>query len=208
MASSMASKLTAQELSVIISMQNRLRQREGQLGQLRSARDDLASQLQGVGSVKDFLIGKVRDVEKLHKEGQDEIAKITRQVASDQEVIAFLDSRVQELERSLRKTEEKCAGAEEEYRRLRAQGSQKTQVLSDMLQFEKEQLAESEREWKAQKKVLVKEVKSCRAQIVALQAERDGYYEQNSKLKEALLGMNRGGGGGNSRLLGKIANQS
>ena len=190
MATSMASKLTAVELSVIISMQNKLRKRDNQFSHLRAEKDDLGARLQGVESVKDFLISKVSDVEKKHKEGQDEIAKIMRQVASDQEVIAFLDSRVQELERSLRNMEESRTKSNKELQRLRAQGGQKVQVLSDMLQFEREQLAESEQEWKAQKKVLVKEVKSCRSQIVALQAERDGYYEQNRKLKDALHGMN------------------
>lgn len=186
MASSMASKLTAAELSVIISMQTKLRLKEGELNQLRTEKDDYAARLSGVESVKDFLITKVRDAEKLHKDGQDELAKIARQVSSDQEVIAFLDGRVQELERNLKIAEDGKAEADEELGRLRNQGSQKVRVLSDMLQFEKEQLAESEREWKAQKKVLVKEVKSCRAQIVALQAERGGF--------------NRGGSGSPGRL--------
>uniref|UniRef100_A0A7S4I957 Uncharacterized protein n=1 Tax=Odontella aurita TaxID=265563 RepID=A0A7S4I957_9STRA len=196
MASSMASKLTAAELSVIISMQTKLRHKDGELTKLRAEKDDLAARLTGVESVKEFLVTKVKDSEKLHKDGRDELGKIARQVASDQEVIAFLDGKVQELERSLKVAENERAKAEEELSRLKNQGSQKVRVLSDMLQFEKEQLAESEREWKAQKKVLVKEVKSCRAQIVALQAERDGFYEQNGKLKDALLKFNGGGGGG------------
>lgn len=200
MASSMASKLTAAELAVIISMQTKLRHKDGELNQLRAEKDDVAAKLLGVESVKEFLITKVRDAEKMRKDGQDELAKIARQVASDQEVIAFLDGRVQELERTLKIAEDGKAEADGKLSQLRNQGSQKVRVLSDMLQFEKEQLAESEREWKTQKKVLVKEVKSCRAQIVALQAERDGFYEQNGKLKEALLKFNGGGSGSPGRL--------
>ena len=53
---------------------------------------------------------------------------------------------------------------------------------------------DQEKEWKSTKKVLVKEVKHCRAQIMALEAERDGYREENEKLKEALLSLGAGNG--------------
>jgi hypothetical protein len=45
---------------------------------------------------------------------------------------------------------------------------------------------------------LVKEVKQCRAQIVALQAQRDGCMEENEKLRNAVLSMNVTGGTNNN----------
>ena len=48
-------------------------------------------------------------------------------------------------------------------------------------------MSSAEKEWKATKKVLIKEVKQCRAQIISLEAERDGLREQNGKLRDALL---------------------
>jgi hypothetical protein len=48
------------------------------------------------------------------------------------------------------------------------------------------------KEWKSTKKVLVKEVKHCRAQIMTLEAERDGTREENQRLKEALLSLGVG----------------
>ena len=69
-------------------------------------------------------------------------------------------------------------------------------ATEDFGQFiESEKLREDEGDWKATKKVLVKEVKSCRAQILALQAERDGLKEQNEMLKRAIVST---GGGGKS----------
>ena len=50
-------------------------------------------------------------------------------------------------------------------------------------------MADHEKEWKSTKKVLVKEVKHRRAQILALEAEKDGFAEQNVKLKDALLSL-------------------
>jgi hypothetical protein len=46
---------------------------------------------------------------------------------------------------------------------------------------------ENERDWKATRKVLIKEVKSCRGHIMALQAEREGLQEQNERLKRAVM---------------------
>jgi hypothetical protein len=83
--------------------------------------------------------------------------------------------------------------------RVKEQSEKKASVMGDMLQFERERLAESEREYKATKKVLVKEVKMNRAQILALEAERDGFREQNEVLRRAVISSgssNIGGGPG------------
>merc|ERR1712161_159825 len=107
---------------------------------MRNEKEVFAAKLVGTEAVKQFLIGKVREVE------------------------------------------------------VKVSTSKKITMLSDMLKYEREKVREDEGEWKATKKVLVKEVKSCRAQILALQAERDGFKEQNDMLKRAIVST---GGGGN-----------
>jgi chromosome segregation ATPase len=129
----------------------------------------------------------VRDVEKTLSKSLEDEAKVAQQVASDQEVIAFLDSRVQELERNERKLLSELKATNEELVRTKNQNSKKTTVLGDMLQFERERSTENEKEFKATKKLLVKEVKHCRSQLTALQAERDGYREQNERLRKAVF---------------------
>ena len=64
-----------------------------------------------------------------------------------------------------------------------------------MLRFEREQMAVNEREWKAAKKLLVKEVKNCRVRIVRLEAEVEGYQQQNTQLKSGLMGLTNSSGG-------------
>ena len=118
---------------------------------------------------------------------KDDEVKVTQQIASDQEVIAFLDSRVQELERSSENLTQDRDAARKELESIQVTSSKKITMLNDILKYEREKLKDEETEWKATKKVLVKEVKSCRAQIVALQAERDGYKEQNEMLKRAIV---------------------
>ena len=118
--------------------------------------------------------------------------EVTQQIASDQEVIAFLDGRVQELERDSKALKREKETAEQELKRAQQQSAQKATVLGDMLQYERERLTDSEREWKATKKLLVKEVKHIRGKMTAVQAECDGYREQNENLKRAILASSGG----------------
>ncbi|KAL3944395.1 MAG: hypothetical protein SGBAC_001519 [Bacillariaceae sp.] len=187
LAKSMASKLSDAELAAIISMTDKLSKLDKEVNILRNEKEALTAKLDGTENVKKFLIAKVRDVEVKLKQQEDDDVKITNQVASDQEVIAFLDSRVQELERSTEEVTTKRVLAQSELDSLKASSSKKAIMLNDMLKYERERLREEESEWKATKKVLVKEVKSCRAQILALQAERDGFKEQNEMLKRAII---------------------
>ena len=190
MADSMADKLTPAELSVIIVMTEKLRQREKDVKRVTSEREDLAARLDGSEAVKDFLIGKVQKTETTLKKCNDEAVLVQQQTASDQEVIAFLDGRVQELEKIGKETADKKSKLEKLLLQTKEQNEKRNRVLEDMLQFERQQLAEQEKEFKATKKVLVKEVKHCHAQIAALKAERDSFQQQNQQLKQHLLKRN------------------
>jgi hypothetical protein len=186
-AQSMASKLSDAELAAIISMTDKLSKMEKEVHLLRNEKEALSAKLDGTEAVKQFLIGKVRDVDlKLNRSKEEEI-KVTQQISSDQEVISFLDTRVQDLERVSDDVSKERNSAQKELQSLKVSTSKKISMLSDMLKYEREKLKDEESEWKATKKVLVKEVKSCRGQILALQAERDGYKEQNDMLKRAIV---------------------
>lgn len=166
---------------------------------LTKENEDLSAKLDGSEGVKQFLIAKVRDMESLLTASVENESRVALQIASDQEVIAFLDGRVQELEREARTLRNEKQAALDELERVQRQSNQKATVMGDMLQFERERLTDNEREWKATKKLLVKEVKNCRAQILALQAERDGYREQNETLRRAVVNTPNGSMHGRDR---------
>lgn len=187
MANSMASKLSDAELNAIILMTERLRQKEALTEKLLREQHDLEARLEGTETVKQFLLTRVQNMEELLSKQEENETKVAQQIASDQEVIAFLDGRVQELEREASKIREEQDVMRRTLARFQEQAEQKSIVMGDMLQFEREKWRDSEREWKATKKLLVKEVKNCRAQITALLAERDGYREQNEVLRKALF---------------------
>ena len=193
MANSMASKLSDAELNAIIQMTERLRTKEAQLEQLYTEKERLLAQLDGIDAVKQFLVAKVRSMEESLRTTEDQEAKVAQQIASDQEVIAFLDGRVQELEQSLEKSKEDIEGLKVEWQAYQTQAEQKNTVLTDMLRFERERVQESQSEFKATKKLLIKEVKSCRAQIMALTAENRAISQENETLKRALLQTNNAG---------------
>jgi hypothetical protein len=195
LANSMADKLSPAELNVIMKMTEDLRAKDRLIVKTKAEREDLAARLEGTEAVKEFLISKVRDTERSLKKCQEESVKVMQQTSSDQEVISFLDGRVKELEISLQRTASEWNAHKDEFKAFQAKAENRQTVLEDMLQFERQQLADSEREWKSTKKVLVKEVKHCRAQVLALQAERDSFRQKNMQLKQALLSINGGAGG-------------
>jgi len=199
MANSMAAKLTDGELNAIILMTERLKQKENLAEKLVKQNAELAAKLDGTEAVKQFLIGKVRDMEIVQAAAEDNETKVAQQIGSDQEVIAFLDGRVQELEGDIGRLVAEKEKAITDLQAIKVLTDKKAAVMGDMLQFERERLSENEREWKATKKLLVKEVKSCRAQILSLQAERDGYREQNEVLRKAVLSPGHGGAFGRDR---------
>ena len=191
-AQSMATKLLPAELSAIIAMKDQLRKKEEDLQNSQAIVNDLTAQLEGTISVKDVLTAKVKDLQKMLDTDREVSAKIVRQTTSDQEVIAFLDERVQELEKAVDNYHEERTKANKSIDKVKQASERQVAVLTDMLTYEREQKSDQEKEWKSTKKVLVKEVKHCRAQIMTLEAERDGFQEENDKLKQALLSLGSG----------------
>lgn len=186
-AQSLAMKLSPAELSAIIAMRDQLRKKGEEVIAMEKDFDDITAQLEGTISVKEILTEKVGQLQNTLKADREISAKITRQTASDQEVIAFLDERVQELERTVENLNADQAITDKSVEKIKLASERQVAVLSDMLAYEREQKVDQEKEWKSTKKLLVKEVKYCRAQIMTLEAERDGFRQENDRLKEALL---------------------
>jgi hypothetical protein len=187
MANSMAAKLSDAELNAIIVMTERLKSREQLAEKLRAENRELRARLDGAETLQQYLAEKVRELEASVSSTEEQDAKTALQIASDQEVIAFLDAKVQELEAEAAKSSGELQEGKRERDKIQSGLEQKVKVLSDMLQFERERAKENEVEWKAARKVLVKEVRSLRAQLMALAAERDGYREQNEQLRRAVV---------------------
>ena len=94
--------------------------------------------------------------------------------------ISFLDSRVQELEAQLKVADEAADAARARLASAAKEGNQANRNFEDILRVEKERFGHAEAEAKAQKKLLVKEVKNLRAQLASIVAERDAYKRQIS----------------------------
>lgn len=189
MANSMASKLTPAELSIILRMRERLQQCEADANKWRLEKEDAVANLDSVKAVKEFLVNRVRDTEKLVEAQKEEMKLILKKNMEDQEVIVYLDERVKDLEKVVKEMKSNEEATKENSAQIIQKHEKKVQVLSDMLRFEREQTAANENEWKIAKKLLVKEVKNCRARVVALEAEAEGYRRENSQLKHGLAAV-------------------
>ncbi len=205
MANSMASKLSPAELSIILRMREKLQKCEADAERWRLEKEDVVANLASVEAVKEFLVTRVRDTEKVVQKQKDDMKEMQRRNLADQEVIVFLDERVKALEKEVETMRLKEESTRKEAQEMVSKNEKKVRVLSDMLRFEREQIAANEKEWKTAKKVLVKEVKSCRARIVALEAEQEGIRRQNAQLKEGLTSLTPAGSPGHK--FGKKGNK-
>lgn len=188
-AKSLTTKLSPIELSAIITMRDQLRQKEDEVYKSKKELDDIRAQLEGTLAVNDVLTEEVKNIKKILDNDRAVSAEITRQAVSDQEVIAFLDERVQELEKQIDSFEKERKQVDATIEKSKNIAEKQVTVLTELLTYEREQKADQERDWKNDKKILVKEVKKCRSQIMSLEAERDGLQQENQRLREALLSV-------------------
>jgi hypothetical protein len=144
------------------------------------------AELRGIEGVKDFLVTKLRDGETAKRTRAEDEDRTARQVASDQEVICFLDFKVVELEKSCERLQTERDALVEEANSLHKHGNMRTEFLEDMLQLARDQNTTESKQWKKEKKLLVHEVKHCRHQIAALEAERQGMLLELSKLRRTM----------------------
>eukprot|EP00520_Triparma_pacifica_P001214 CAMPEP_0118662724 /NCGR_PEP_ID=MMETSP0785-20121206/16994_1 /TAXON_ID=91992 /ORGANISM="Bolidomonas pacifica, Strain CCMP 1866" /LENGTH=527 /DNA_ID=CAMNT_0006556307 /DNA_START=203 /DNA_END=1783 /DNA_ORIENTATION=- len=173
-ASSIADKLSASELKSIISLTEKLKSSSLLCSHLKSERDDYMVRLEGSERVREFLVKKRKEEE--DRRAKEEVERVgkEKQTKADQEVIGFLDARVRSLEKANTTLESSLASSTSALARLKTEKTKQLKVLEDMLQFERLNVSNLESTHKHAKKVLVKEVKGCRAEITALKAERDG----------------------------------
>ena len=170
-------------------MRERLQKCEADAIKWRNEKEDAEANLASVEAVKEFLVKRTRDTEQLVQAQKDEMREVQKKNLEDQEVIVYLDERVKELEKVFEEMKLKEATIKQDAMDVVNKNDKKSRVLSDMLRFEREQIAANEKEWKNTKKLLVKEVRSCRARIVALEAEVEGCSQQNEQLKRGLLAL-------------------
>eukprot|EP00903_Cladosiphon_okamuranus_P017046 g15711.t1 len=187
----LSKRLTTVEMKGIIQLTERGRRMEARASTLQAEKEDLFARLQGTESVKEFLVGKLKDTEAALKRSLDEKGLTLRQSASDQEVISFLDSRTQEMERVARETMDKAMAYQNELEQQKAAGEKQTKVLEDMLRFEKQRGEAEEAASKAQKRLLVNEVKKLRTANLALKAECDDLRQQLKDLRTSVSQLGR-----------------
>ena len=167
-------------------MREKLQKCEADAARWRQEKEDAVANLASVEAVKEFLVTRVRDTESVVESQKENMKEVQRKNLADQEVIVFLDERVKKLESEMGQITAKEETITQDAADIVAKNEKKVRVLSDMLRFEREQMSSNEKEWKNTKKVLVKEVKSCRSHIVTLEAELEGLRKQNEQLKAGL----------------------
>ena len=182
----MASKLSPQELSVIIQMRTKIKQLEEELIKGRDRQDDLMAALRGIEGVKDFLVSKLRDVERSKMAKIDDADRTEKQIACDQEVIGFLDHKLGHIEMKCVELTRERGRLTAELAEFRKQGQVRVGFLEDQNKLLRDEIADHGHQWKAEKRLLVKEIKNLRSNVAVLQAEGRGMQSELTRLKREL----------------------
>ncbi|KAL3807508.1 hypothetical protein ACHAXA_008266 [Cyclostephanos tholiformis] len=102
----------------------------------RHEKEDAEANLASVEAVKEFLVTRVRDTERVVQAQKEEMREVQKRSLEDQEVIVFLDERVKALEKAVDDMKSKEAKIKKESLDIVNKNEKKSRVLSDMLRFE------------------------------------------------------------------------
>lgn len=149
-------------------MSKHLQQAQHALAESRAENEDLKQRMNAAARVKEFLVGRLGETEALVRQAKEEKEQVLAQAASDREVMAFLDERVKELEEEAQKTAEEMRTLKQGSTDAHGQHTSKSKMLEEMVRMAEAQRQEAEDKFKAQKRVLVKEIKSLRSQVALL----------------------------------------
>ena len=188
LAKAVADKLNPAELKGIIALMTRVRNLEALVQALEADGAELLAREREGEELRNALMGKLADAEAELKHRHDLHAATETQARSDAEVINFLDARVRELERELQEAADERGRrerrGEEELRRLR----EERRAMQDLLEHTRDAHAAGEEEARRTRRLLVKEVKGLRQQVVAVQAGRDQYRSELAELRARVAG--------------------
>jgi hypothetical protein len=200
------SKLAPAEMRAILNLNEVAEANIKKVEETLVEKEDLVQRLNNTETVRDFLITKLKSAEKALKSSIKEISSCRKQSAADGEVIHFLDSKNIEQESLIKELEMKRQGLQTAFDLYQSTHSHNERQLTDELVALRASQMQSDLSHKAEKKLLVKEIKSLRTSLESVTSERNIYGAQVKAVTQSLsLGNNNsnssisGGGNGRSR---------
>lgn len=184
---SLGKKLSAAEMKAVAALNDGLRKQIADATRTSADKDDLVAKLHNTETVRDFLVNKLRAAELALKATMSDAAQLRRQSLADAEVISYLDLRGQELEAQAHDVEHIRQRLQASLTIQQGTAAHTERRLSRELAEARARVESSEASHKAQKKLLVKEVKSLRGQLDVTTKERNVFGAQLRVVKDALL---------------------
>lgn len=185
---SLAKKLSATELKAVMALNEGIKKLAAEQEKLTAEKEDLAARLQNTETVRDFLVQKLRAAEVALKAALAEAGQLRRQAAADGEVISYLDLRGQELEVQTQELEHLRQHLQASLNLQQGTFAHTEKRVSAELFEVKVRLEDCEASHRAQKKLLVKEVKLLRTQLESVTKERNIFGAQLRVLRDTLSG--------------------
>lgn len=188
MLDALSKKLSAAELKAVVALNDAMKKKVDEVDLLSAERDDVSARLQNTETVRDFLVQKLRAAEVALKAAMSEAAQLRKQAAADGEIMSFLDLRGQDLEAQAQDLEHTRQHLQATLNLQQGTYASTEKRLSAELFEVQTKLEDCEASHRAQKKLLVKEVKSLRSLLETTTKERNIYHAQLRVLRDTLSG--------------------
>lgn len=181
------SSMNKAEMKLFHELMTRIKQLENQVAKMQIGKEDLSERLHGSENVKEFLMGKLKEVEDELANTMEESVRVSGKASSDREVIGYLDARTQQLEKSLQYYIRENQELTLDLQQAQATSTSGVTVAQDMTELLATEKQEIEKKAKAQRKLLVRELKTTRSQNLKVSAERDSYRKELKQLRDHVL---------------------
>ena len=151
-------------------------QAQAHLTASRTENEDTRQRLAAAVRVRQFLVERLAEGEGQGTAAKEDKERVLAQAASDREVMTFLDDRVRELEEGARQSAAEIARLKQHVVDARGTHTSKAKVLEEMVRMATAQRHDAEAQFKSQKKLLVKEIKTLRAAVASLQVRDAAWW--------------------------------
>uniref|UniRef100_A0A7S2RV27 RanBP2-type domain-containing protein n=1 Tax=Mucochytrium quahogii TaxID=96639 RepID=A0A7S2RV27_9STRA len=172
--------LTVEQLRMVLAIDKKCKQTEAALLLRTTEMEDLKARLMTYAQTKRVLVSKLEEVESVLRATIEQRDHYRAQIASDKEVISYLDNKAHELEKVTKLLGDRQAELLREKQDIQQKLKNTCTNLEASAKDAITEKEETQHRLKAEKKLLVKEVKLLRAQVTQLTEDNARYQKLSS----------------------------
>ena len=186
MVEQLTKKLSQTELKFFQTLSENMKKMTAQRDSLQMDLNDIVDRVNNAESVRDFLIEKLKTAELAIKGMMSDNSNLQKELEKDKEIISYLDLKNRTLQSNNEKLEAHCNHLVATLDLQVNADKNKDETMKEELKRMRSELVALDTNSKKEKKILVREVKSLRAQTEALKKEKAVLQSQIKQVREVM----------------------